>query len=130
MDLNGFKTQLLNMPRTRLSEADAATIRISPVYTDLVNTRVSKIEVILKLVCIRSNSLDMTSQDQFNESSLEVKSLDSKSETFHSLKSDARDAALAYVQLKLGSDCWRGFPIIPLYVMRDKLLIYTLCPLR
>jgi hypothetical protein len=58
LDLNGIKTFLLSMPRMKLTEAEASGIAISKTYSTLVSTRISKIEIILKLVCTEDDQLE------------------------------------------------------------------------
>lgn len=58
LDLNGIKTFLTALPRIKLSEAEAANVSISKPYLSLVNSRINKIEVILKLVCTEDDRLE------------------------------------------------------------------------
>eukprot|EP01034_Spumella_vulgaris_P022006 gene22006-28097_t len=57
VDLSGLKEFLLKMPNIRLPEGTDPVV-ISKVYLSVVNAKVKKIEVILKLVCTEDNKLE------------------------------------------------------------------------
>jgi hypothetical protein len=57
LDLNGLKEYLLKMPNVRLPEG-AEPVVISKVYLSVVNAKIKKIEVILKLVCTEDSRME------------------------------------------------------------------------
>lgn len=59
MDVNGFKEQFLRMPNARLKPGEEP-MTISKAYNNLVYTRASGVERVLKLVCTEDDMLEET----------------------------------------------------------------------
>ena len=58
LDLNGIKTYLLTMPQTKFTATEEKDIIvISKAYKTIVNTKINKIEIVLKLVCAEDDRL-------------------------------------------------------------------------